>query len=134
MRPLRYKPYSAADEDEWDWVIWGLNRDSRSDWRAAAAKRVSRLLLNMKELDDIRAELRKRLSDARYEGNYCGWPEYDFSNRELVALDRRGRQLTSQINEQLAFYKWSPSIFLRDFEEFHQYPEWNARSEADCEE
>lgn len=134
-RTLQYRPYKVAHEDEWSWVIWGLNGDQKSDWRGAA-KRVSAMLRNMKELDGIRQQLREQVSKAR-RGEFVEpleWPSLVFPEKDLQALSTRGRQLLLQVNTQLAFYKWSPSILSVHFEEFTEHPEWNARSEAEYQE
>lgn len=134
-RTLRHKPFRASDEDEWSWVIWGLNGDAQSDWRRSA-KRVSTLLLKMKEADEIRQQLKEQVSKAR-EGEFVEpfeWPRLVFPGKDLQTLSNRGRQLLLEIKGQLAFYKWSPSILTVHFEPFREHPEWNARSEAEYQE
>jgi hypothetical protein len=132
-RTLRYKPFRVTDEDEWSWVIWGLNLDEKSDWDTAAAQRVATLIQEMQELDEIRTSLRER---PRHESDYIDfeWPRFAFGSKELQSLTERGRSLTATVNVQLTFYKWSPSIFTHAFEEFQEYPQWNARSEAEYQE
>ena len=133
-RQLRYRPYSVTDEDEWSWVIWGLNGDEQSDWRRAG-KRVSGLLLEMKELDAIREKLRPHVGSRR--GDYASpieWPSLVFDGAGLQKLNARGRQLIESVNRKLAFYKWSPNILTVKFEEFHEHPQWNARTEAEYQE
>ncbi|SRR5216684_495759 len=135
-RTLRYKPYREADADDWLWLIWGLNADTQSDW-PHAAKRVSKLLLNMKELDRIREELALSVSEPRVFdlSNGHAWPSFSFQKHELKTLSRRGGRLAADVNRQLRFYRWSPGITVPRFEEtFRERPQWNARSEADYQE
>jgi hypothetical protein len=135
-RTLRYKPYNEADAENWSWIVWGLNGDVQSDWRQAA-KRVSTLLLNMKELDAIRQNLASRRSepsDFANTGEYS-WPHVAFQKREIEALNIRGRNLAVEVNKQLRFYKWSPGINTPQFEEkFRDKPQWNVRTEAEYQE
>ncbi len=134
-RTLRYKPYRVADEDTWSWVIWGLNGDEKSDWKRAA-QRVSALLSDMKELDEIRGTLANRSSEPtsfKSTGDVL-WPSVAFSKSDLEALNIRGEKLLANVNRQLARYRWSPGIFTPRFEAFRQHPQWNARSEAEYQE
>lgn len=133
---LRYKPYNVTDEDNWSWVIWGLNGDVQSDWRQAA-KRVSALLVNMKQLDEIRQGLAAHPSEPKsfeITGEYS-WPLVAFQKRELEASNTRGRRLAAEVNKRLRFYKWSPGISTPDFEQmFRGHPQWNERSEEEYQE
>jgi hypothetical protein len=133
-RTLRYKPYRVTDEDEWLWVIWGLNQDEESDWDSAAAKRVSTLIREMQELDKIRKSLRNQPSRDSDYVDIIEWPRFVFDEEKLQRLTERGRKLTETINTQLTFYKWSPSIFTNHFEEFREFPQWNAKSETEYQE
>jgi hypothetical protein len=133
---LRSKPFGEAEAESWDWVIWGLNGDVQSDWRAAA-KRVSGLLLEMKELETLRESLAAHPAEPkafRLTGEIY-WPLVAFQKSELEALNIHGRKLLANVNKQLAFYRWSPGIFTPRFDEgFRQHPQWNARSEAEYQE
>lgn len=135
-RTLQNKPYSEAVAESWDWVIWGLNGDIQSDWKHAA-KRVSSLVLNMKELDTIRETLAGEDSKAGSleSGNVFSWPLLAFQNNELELLNNRGRQLSTKVNRQLRFYKWSPGISTPRFSEtFREYPQFSETPEADYQE
>src|ERR1044071_1995643 len=110
-RTLRNKPKGEAEAESWDWVIWGLNGDvQRGDW-GDATKRVSKLLLDMKELDTIREKLAAESATGDFEltGIYS-WPFFSFKNDKLEKLNKQGRQLSTNVNKQLRFYKWSPGI------------------------
>jgi hypothetical protein len=135
-RTLQHKPYNETAAESWDWVIWGLNGDIQSDWKHAA-KRVSSLVLNMKELDAIRETLAGEDSKAgSFEStNVFFWPMFAFQNNELELLNNRGRQLSTKVNRQLRFYKWSPGITTPRFEErFREHPQFSERPEAAYQE
>jgi hypothetical protein len=135
-RTLHNKPYSEAAAESWDWVIWGLNGDVQSDWRKAA-KRVSNLLLDMKKLDAIRERLAAANTSAGDFGltGVYSWPLFSFEHSELEKLNKQGRQLSTKVNRQLLFYRWSPGVTTPQFEEtFHEHPQWNAKSEAEYQE
>lgn len=136
-RTLRKKPYGEAEAESWDWVIWGLSGDDRSDWTPAAKTRVSTLLLDMKTLETIREELQIRFSGQKRHRDLSGsieWPGWAFVRPEVEELNRKGRKLISKVNAQLGFYKWSPGILTVSFENFHQHPQSNTHSESDYQE
>jgi hypothetical protein len=135
-RTLRHKPFQVADEDQWSWVIWGLNGDAQSDWKRAA-KRVSTLLSDMKQLDKIREALAggdSTRGDLELTGIYS-WPLFAFKRAELEKLNKQGRELSVKVNKQLRFYKWSPGISTPRFgETFHEHPQFSETPEADYQE
>lgn len=135
-RTLHNKPYQVTDEDKWSWVIWGLNGDAQSDWKHAA-KRVSTLLSDMKQLDEIREALAAKDStrdDLEMTGIYS-WPLFAFKKADLERLNKQGRELSVKVNKQLRFYKWSPGISTPRFDEtFREYPQFSETPEADYQE
>jgi hypothetical protein len=102
-----------------------------------AAKRVSALLLNMKEMNEIRHSLAASPSASKsfeITGEFA-WPQVAFQKRELEILNTRGRRLAAEVNKQLCLYRWSPGISTPHFEQmFGEHPQWNERSEAEYQE
>jgi len=136
-RTLHYKPYSVVDEDNWSWLIWGLNGDAKSEWTPEAKKRVSSLLLNMRELDEIREKLRTRFSEQKRSSHrieMIEWPSWVFGCPQLEELNSNGRRLLLKVNAKLGFYKWSPNILTINFDSFREHSQSNTRSESDYQE
>lgn len=123
------------EAEELQFLFRGLNNTSPSIWKKSTRKRVLDLIADLRGLESVRRQLRKNLgrSVASIRGSH-DWPWFDYRDRALEKVNRRGERLIREVNNRLSHYAWSPAIHAVDFSAFQQRPNWRGRNQSGREE
>jgi hypothetical protein len=134
LRPLQHakREERRGDADDLRWLMEVLNGDHVPKPDLVVVRRISLLLAQLKQIDEIRAKLRPYAKESNAPIGLTLGFGFRFNEPHLTALNLQGGKIMQDINKALQRYRWSPTImFCGVTLELLERPEFHERSEED---
>jgi hypothetical protein len=121
-----------GDADDLSWLMEVLNDGHVPRPGRAVVRRISHLLVQLRQIKEIRAKLRPYAKESNAPiGPTLGFG-FRFDEPHLTALNLQGGEIMRDVNEALQRYRWSPTImFLGVDLELLERPGFHESSEED---